>query len=81
MYDIVGYQGSGFVTKVGALDAASDDHFAGGGGPNDVTGLQVFSNYTLTPAQGPQEEMWRMGYSGVFRANVLLQKLPGIAYG
>ena len=78
VYDIVGYQGSGFVTKVGALDAASDDHYAGGGGPNDVSGLQVFSNYTLTPAQGPQEEMWRMGYSGVFRANVLLQKLPGV---
>ena len=78
IYDVVGWQGNGFVTKVGALDAASDDHYAGGGGPNDVSALQVFSNYTLTPAQGPQEEMWRMGYSGAFRANTLLSKLPKV---
>lgn len=78
IYDVVGWQGNGFVTKVGALDAASDDHYAGGGGPNDVSALQVFSNYTLTPAQGPQEEMWRMGFSGAFRANTLLSKLPQV---
>lgn len=78
VYDVVGWQGNGFVTKVNALDAASDDHFAGGGGPNDVSAIQVFSNYTLTPAVGPQEEMWKMGFSGVFRANVLLAKLPGV---
>jgi hypothetical protein len=78
VYDVVGWQGSGFVTKVGALDAASDDHYAGGGGANDVSALQVFSNYTLTPAQGPSEEMWRMGFSGVYRANLILSKLPNV---
>ncbi len=78
VYDVVGWQGNGFVTKVNALDAASDDHFAGGGGPNDVTNIQVFSSYSLSPAVGPQEEMWRMGFSGVFRANVLMAKIPGV---
>ncbi len=78
VYDVVGWQGGGFVTKIGALNAASDDHYAGGGGPNDISDFQVFSNYTLTPDRGPQGELWRKGFSGVFRANVILQKLPGV---
>lgn len=78
VYDVVGMQSGGFVTKVNSLNAASDDHFAGGGGPNDVTDLQVWSNYTLDPATGPQNHLWSKGFSGVFRANVLLQKLPNV---
>lgn len=78
VYDVVGWQGSGFITKIGALMAASDDHMAGGGGPNDVTALQVFSKYTHDPATGPQGELWRKGYSGIFRANILLKKLPDV---
>jgi hypothetical protein len=78
IYDVVGWQGSNYVTKVGAMNAGSDDHLAGGGGANDVTEFQVFSTYTLTPDQGPQGELWRKGFSGIFRANVLLEKLPGV---
>lgn len=78
VYDVVGWTGGGYVTKVNAMDAASDDHLAGGGGANDITDLQVMSNYTLSPASGPQGELWRKGYSGIFRANVILQKLPGV---
>ncbi|MBW8685258.1 RagB/SusD family nutrient uptake outer membrane protein [Chitinophaga rhizophila] len=78
IYDVVGWQGGNYVTKIGAMNAGSDDHLAGGGGPNDVSAYQVFSKYTLSPAQGPQEELWRKGYAGIFRANTLLGKLPGI---
>lgn len=78
VYDVVGWQSGNYVTRVGAMNAASDDHYAGGGGPNDVSQFQVFSNYTLTPATGPQDELWRRNYSGVFRANVLLNKLPDV---
>jgi hypothetical protein len=78
VYDVVGWTGGGYVTKVNALDAASDDHLAGGGGANDITDLQVWSNYTLSPSTGPQGELWRKGFSGVFRANIILQKLPGV---
>lgn len=78
IYDVVGWQGGGYITKVNATSAASDDHYAGGGGPNDINDLQVWSNYTLSPAQGPQEELWRKGFSGIFRANILLEKLPDV---
>ncbi|MDI9873050.1 RagB/SusD family nutrient uptake outer membrane protein [Flectobacillus rivi] len=77
-YDVVGWQGGGYVTKVGAMNAASDDHYAGGGGPNDISDFQVISNYTLTPDRGPQGELWRKGFSGIFRANTILTKLPGV---
>lgn len=78
VYDVLGWQGGGFVTKENAMDAGSDDHLAGGGSITDISDLQVFSNYTLTPAVGPSTELWRAGFSGVFRANVLLAKLPGV---
>ncbi|OJW13572.1 RagB/SusD family nutrient uptake outer membrane protein [Mucilaginibacter sp. 44-25] len=78
IYDVVGWQGGGFVTKENAMDAGSDDHYAGGGNATDINDLQVFSNYTLSPSVGPSYELWRAGFSGVFRANVLIQKLPGV---
>jgi hypothetical protein len=78
IYDVVGWQSNGYVTKVGAMDAGSDDHLAGGGGQSDVTAFQVFSNYTLTPDVGPQGDLWAKGFSGIFRANILLQKLPAV---
>src|ERR1700750_2548716 len=60
------------------MDAGSDDHVAGGGGAGDITDLQVFNNYTLNENQGPSAALWQGNYQGVFRANVLLQKLPGV---
>lgn len=78
-YDLLGYQANNFVTKVDVADAASDDNVAGGGGPNDVTPMQVMSNYSLTPSLGPQDSLWAAGYQGIYRANILLSKLPGVA--
>jgi hypothetical protein len=77
VYDVVGWQGGNLTTKVGAMCAASDDHLGGGEGSGDKT-FTSMSDYTLSPAQGPQDDLWKKGYSGIFRANVLLQKLPGV---
>lgn len=78
VYDVVGWQGNGYVTRTGTFNAASDDHVAGGGGPTDINDYQVISNYTLTSEVGPHNELWRKGFSGVFRSNVILSKLPDI---
>lgn len=78
IYDQVGGTSGGYINKFTVALSASDDHFAGGGGPTDVNNLQVISNYTLSPATGPQGELWDRGFSGVFRANVLISKLPDI---
>lgn len=78
IYDVVGYQAANYTTKILATSAASDDHYAGGGGSSDLPHLQAWSNYSLTPAVGPQEDLWQRNYMGIMRANVLLQKLPDI---
>jgi starch-binding outer membrane protein, SusD/RagB family len=79
VYDVVGWMGNNLITKVGALNSASDDHYAGGGGETDMFAFQVMSDYSLLSAvNGPGSELWKKGYSGAFRANILLQKLPGV---
>ncbi len=75
-YDPVGWIGGNYVAKEFALNVASDDFYAGGGNSQDVPAVQAWSSYTIDPAVGPQEELWRKGFSGVYRANVLLSKLP-----
>jgi len=77
VYDVVGWQGGNLTTKVGATLSASDDHLGGGEGTGDKT-FTTWADYTLTPATGPQEDLWKKGFSGIFRANTLLLKLPGV---
>jgi hypothetical protein len=68
---------------LGALNAASDDCVAGGGGSTDMTFWQAMNDLTLlTPAVGPQGEFWAINYTGVNRTNLILSKLgnvPGLS--
>lgn len=76
VYDVVGWET--FVGRIAGLNAASDDFYAGGGSSTDVNEIQVWSNYTVNPTAGPQGEYWAKAFSGVFRANILLTKLPQV---
>jgi hypothetical protein len=66
------------LTALGALNSASDDCFAGGGSSSDMPTWQAINNYTMSPTTGPQGEFWAIDFQGVNRADVLLQKLPGV---
>jgi hypothetical protein len=57
------------------MNAGSDDQLAGGGSETDGAGIQGFSNYTLNANTIPAS-FWNDHYQGIFRANMLLQKLP-----
>lgn len=59
------------------LNSASDDFYAGGGGSDDQPGLQVASNYSVSPANIPPA-IWADYYKGVARCNVMLVKLPDV---
>ncbi|WP_456312980.1 RagB/SusD family nutrient uptake outer membrane protein [Pseudomonas shirazensis] len=59
------------------LNSASDDFYAGGGGPDDQPGLQVASNYSVSPGNIPPN-IWADYYKGVARCNIMLAKLPAI---
>ena len=76
-YDGLGKQSRGFENMISFFNAASDDHFAGGGGATDGTGIQSFSNYTISQVTIPAS-YWNDFYQGVFRANILLSKLPDV---
>jgi starch-binding outer membrane protein, SusD/RagB family len=75
-YDVLRKNAGGFENMITMMNAGSDDNYAGGGGATDGAGIQGFSNYTLNPNIVPAS-FWGDHYQGVFRANILLQKLPG----
>jgi hypothetical protein len=78
VYDIMNKNSGGFENMTTMMNAGSDDHFAGGGGATDGAGIQGFSNYSLNPNTVPQS-FWNDHYQGIYRANYLLLKLPGIS--
>lgn len=77
VYDLMRKNSGGFENMITMFNAASDDHVAGGGGESDGAGIQSFSNYTINPYTMPKS-FWSDYYRGIYRANVLLSKLPGI---
>ncbi|MBE7170365.1 MAG: RagB/SusD family nutrient uptake outer membrane protein [Williamsia sp.] len=79
VYDRFAYQAGGLYDKAAIMDVAGDDQLAGGGGPTDINDLQVTERYTLSATTGPQGYLWNRGYAGIYRANILLSKIDGIA--
>lgn len=75
-YDVMRKNAGGFENMITMMNAGSDDNYAGGGGATDGAGIQGFSNYTLNANIMPRS-FWSDFYQGIFRANILLQKLPG----
>lgn len=76
-YDMMRKNAGGFENMITMMNAGSDDNYAGGGGATDGAGIQGFSNYTLNPNIMPRS-FWSDHYQGIFRTNILLQKLPGV---
>jgi len=76
-YDILGKEARGFENMLTMMNAGSDDHHAGGGGPDDGAGIHAFADYSITPSTIPAS-YWNDYFQGIFRANVLLSKLPDV---
>ena len=77
VYDVLNKQSGGFENMICMMNAGSDDHFAGGGSPTDGIGIHSFSNYTLSASTLPNS-FWNNFYQGVYRANLLISKLPAV---
>ena len=75
VYDILGKESSTFENMITMMNSGSDDFFAGGGGATDGTGIQSFSDYSISESTIPGS-FWNSYYEGIFRANILLSKLP-----
>ncbi|MDR6761173.1 hypothetical protein J2Y38_001371 [Flavobacterium sp. 2755] len=76
VYDPLRKNTGGFENMVAMLNAGSDDFFAGGGSATDGNGIQNFSSHSLTSISIPGS-FWNDHYQGIYRANMLISKLPG----
>lgn len=67
-----------YSSKVGLLNSASDDCYAGGAAYGDQITWEAWNSYTLDAGNGPQESFWGRNFSGINRANTILSKLDGV---
>jgi hypothetical protein len=75
VYDPMKKNTGGFENMVAMLNAGSDDFWAGGGSATDGQGIQNFSSHSLSSIFIPAS-FWNDHYQGIYRANVLISKLP-----
>ncbi|MGA1976782.1 MAG: RagB/SusD family nutrient uptake outer membrane protein [Bacteroidales bacterium] len=77
-----GYGINWYANKLGPLNAAADECYAGGGGSTDMEAYQVWNNYPLmTSANAISSMFWERDYAGIYRANLLISKLAGTVPG
>lgn len=77
VYDLMRKNSGGFENMITMFNAGSDDHYAGGGNSSDGAGIQSFSNYTINTNTVP-DSYFSDYYRGIYRANLLLVKLPNV---
>ncbi|MBB3187561.1 RagB/SusD family nutrient uptake outer membrane protein [Microbacter margulisiae] len=70
--------GNTYCSPLGVANSASDDCYAGGGGPSDMSQWQAMNDMTqLTPANMPVD-MWNVNFVGVKQCNLILSKINGV---
>ncbi|MCW3088966.1 MAG: carbohydrate-binding protein SusD [Ferruginibacter sp.] len=78
-YDPLGSETGGtYSSKLGLLNTASDDCGVGGGSATDQASWAVWDNFTISVGQGPQGDLWGRNYTGIYRANLILNKVDGV---
>ena len=78
-YDVLQWSGTnGWTMKLGLLNAASDDCYAGGSDASDQPSWVAYDNFNLDPFLGPQSGFWNKNYAGIYRANLLLEKIEEV---
>lgn len=80
VYDMVGNQSGGYLTKTDIMNVACDDHFAGGANASDIGDLQSIAKYSFTPTaqNGATNYLWTKGFTGVYRADVFLKHITTV---
>lgn len=66
-----------YSNKLGPLNSAGDECYAGGGSSTDMNPWQAWNTNTMTAAVDPGWDFWDIDYQGIYRANLLLQILGG----
>jgi starch-binding outer membrane protein, SusD/RagB family len=79
VYDVYQWGTSGgYTMKQPLLTAASDEAHAGGSDASDQPNWVAWDSFTLDPFRGPQVGLWQKNYTGIYRANLLLEKIETV---
>ncbi|HAN78656.1 MAG TPA: hypothetical protein DCQ31_13285 [Bacteroidales bacterium] len=78
VYDALSVQNWQYVPIMS--DIFSDDAFGGGADAGDMRQWHEIEQNVLTPENSAAEALWSRCYSGIYRANLYLQKQDGIAW-
>ncbi len=76
VYDAYALQNWQFVATM--ADIFSDDAFCGGANVNDMSQWQEMEMFKMTPENNSSSDLWNRCYSGIYRANLYLQKQADI---
>jgi starch-binding outer membrane protein, SusD/RagB family len=81
VYDVLGYQSTPGVSWAPFLtvsDILSDDSFAGGADANDGQDENELNTFNIPPTNLLVRSIWIKNYIGIYRANLLLEKIGQI---
>jgi hypothetical protein len=81
VYDVLGYQetpGVSWAPFIVISDILSDDSYAGGSDANDGQDENEFNNFNIPTTSVIARAIWMKNYTGIYRANVLLEKIDGV---
>ncbi len=81
VYDVLGYQstpGKAWAPFQIVSDILSDDSYAGGADANDGMDENEFNTYSIPATSLMVHSIWIKNYEGIYRANLLLEKIDEI---
>lgn len=81
VYDVLGYQSSPGISWAPFLtisDILSDDSFAGGSDANDGKDWNELNTFNIPTTNVKPRAIWIKNYIGIYRANLLLEKIVDI---
>lgn len=78
VYDAYSVQNWQFVPVMS--DIWSDDAFCGGANINDMSQWHDLESFKMTPENNSASDLWNRCYSGIYRANLYLQKQGGVTW-
>ncbi|MGE4290198.1 MAG: RagB/SusD family nutrient uptake outer membrane protein [Salinivirgaceae bacterium] len=80
VYDVLGHDETSvsWAPFVTISDILSDDAFAGGGDSNDGAEEDQMNTYDIATTNPLVHAIWIRNYTGIFRANLLMEKIDGV---
>ncbi len=80
VYDVLGHDETSvsWAPFVTISDMLSDDAFAGGGDSNDGAEQDQLNTYDIPTTNPVVHAIWIRNYIGIFRANLLMEKIEGV---